>query len=246
MKRSILVTGASSGIGLETTRRLLAAGNHVIGIARNFNRVKIENPDFTAIPLDLSQLETLPQAFSQICREHPEISTLIACAGQGRFGMLETFSFAQIKNLMDLNFMSHVYLVKMLMPQFKRLEHSDIIFMGSEAALQGGKQGTIYCASKFALRGFAQSLRKEGAKSGVRITMINPGMVKTPFFEGLHFEPGARDENYIEASDVAQTIVTVLNMRPGTVIDEINLSPLKKVLARKTTQKIDDKTQNKP
>lgn len=237
MKRSILVTGASSGIGLETTRKLLSEGNHVIGIARGFDRVKIGNPNFNPVSLDLSQLATLPQAFSKICREHPEISALIACAGQGRFGMLETFSFEQIKNLMDLNFMSHAYLVKTLMPQLKKLEHSDIIFIGSEAALEGGQQGTIYCASKFALRGFAQSLRKEGAKSGVRVTMINPGMVKTPFFEELHFKPGAADENYIEASDIAQTILSILKMRPETVIDEINLSPLKKVIARKTKEK---------
>ncbi len=234
MKRTILLTGASSGIGLETTKELLAAGNDVIGIARDFSREKIEHPNFSAVSLDLSQLETLPQAFSTICRAHPKISALITCAGQGRFGSLETFSFEQIKNLMDLNFVSQAYLVKSLLPQFKQLKHSDIIFIGSEAALEGGKYGAIYCASKFALRGFAQSLRKECAKSGVRLTMINPGMVKTPFFEELDFEPGTEEENYIEANDVAQNILFVLKMRPETVIDEINLSPLKKVIVRKS------------
>lgn len=233
MKRTILVTGASSGIGLETTRLLLAQGFCVIGIARNFSPAKIESSDFIPISLDLSQLKTLPQAFLKLSQDHPEISTLIACAGQGRFGALETFSFEQIKNLMDLNFMSHAYLVKTLMPQFKQLGHADIIFIGSEAALEGGQQGAIYCATKFALRGFAQSLRKECAKSGVRITLINPGMVKTPFFEDLPFAHGSAKENYIEASDVAETILAILKMRPGTVIDEVNMSPLKKVIVRK-------------
>lgn len=237
MNRSILVTGASSGIGLETTHKLLAEGHQVIGIARNFSHANIEHSNFIPISLDLCQLTNLPQALSMLSKNHPEINGLIACAGQGRFGNLETFSFGQIRELMDLNFTSHAYLVKTLMPQFKRLEHSDIIFMGSESALEGGRQGAIYSATKFALRGFAQSLRKESAKSGVRITMINPGMVKTPFFEALHFKPGAAEENYIEASDVAEVILSVLKMRPETVIDEINLSPLKRVIVRKSNEK---------
>ena len=64
----------------------------------------------------------------------------------------------------------------------KKIGKGDVIFIGSEAALNGSRKGTIYCASKFALRGFAQALRDECSKSSIRVTIINPGMVKTGFF----------------------------------------------------------------
>ena len=61
-------------------------------------------------------------------------------------------------------------------------KHGHIIVLGSEAALRGAKKGSIYAASKFALRGFLQALREEVSSSGIRITLINPGMVRTTFF----------------------------------------------------------------
>ncbi len=237
MKRTLVVTGASSGIGLETTKKLLKNNYRIIGIARDFSRQPIDSDNFIPITLDLADISPLPQALTQINRDHPEISGIIACAGKGRFGSLETFSYEQMKYLIDLNFISNTYLTKSLLPTFKKKDHTDIIFIGSEAALAGGKWGAIYSATKFALRGFAQSLRQECAKSGVRITLINPGMVRTPFFDDLEFNHGAEEENYIEASDIAQTILNTLEMRPGTVIDEINLSPLKKVITHQSKAK---------
>ena len=98
---------------------------------------------------------------------------------------------------------------------------------------RGTRQGSIYCASKFAIRGFSQALREECGKSNVRVTLINPGAVRTPFFDELHFEPGAAQENAIEPEDIAEVLLTVLQARPGTVFDEINLSPLSHVWQRK-------------
>jgi NADP-dependent 3-hydroxy acid dehydrogenase YdfG len=83
------------------------------------------------------------------------------------------------------------------------------------------------------MRGFAQALREECGGSGIRVGIVNPGMVKTPFFDDLDFAPGDREDNYVEPADVASGIVWMLNSRPGTVIDEINLSPLKKVIVKK-------------
>ena len=100
--------------------------------------------------------------------------------------------------------------------------------MGSEAALTGTAQGSLYCAAKFALRGLAQALRAECARAGVRVTLVNPGMVQSPFFDELDFRPGPEPDNYILPEDVAEVIVQALTARDGTVLDEINLSPQKK------------------
>ncbi len=233
MKRILLVTGASSGIGYATTLKLLSHGYRVIGVARDFQRNAISDKNFVPFAIDLSQLDTLPKKLAALRHAHPQITGLIACAGKGHFGNIETFSYEQIRDLIELNFISQAFFVKAMMPGFKSSKQADIILIGSEAALSGGKQGSIYSASKFALRGFAQSLRQECATSSVRVTLINPGMVRTPFFDALHFAPGSEPTQAIEADDVAEAILSALEMRRGTVIDEINLSPLKKVIRRK-------------
>ncbi|MDD1627614.1 MAG: SDR family oxidoreductase, partial [Methylococcaceae bacterium] len=155
---------------------------------------------------------------------------VVFSAGMGQFGSVEEFSYPQIEALMTINFTSQVFLTKALLPALKRKANSDLIFIGSEAALKGSRKGAIYCASKFAVRGFTQALREECGNSNVRVCLINPGMVKTPFFEQLAFEPGDHESNSISPEDVAAAVSYVLGSRAQIVIDEINLSPLNKVV----------------
>jgi short-subunit dehydrogenase len=242
--RTLLVSGASTGIGKAITERLLAQGHRIIGLGRHIETAAISNPAFHPHTIDLADLDKLPQQLSQLSRQFPHISGLICCAGQGRFGSLEEFSCRQIRELMDLNFTNHAFLVREMLPAMKMHTRDQgnghIIFIGSEAALQGGRRGAIYSASKFALRGFSQSLREECARSRIGVSIINPGMVRTGFFDALSFRPGPEDDQAILAEDVATTVDMILGMRPGTVIDEINLSPLKKVIQFETGTKITD------
>lgn len=233
--RTILVTGASSGIGHQTVLHLLEDGYQVIGLSRNMDKSNITSNHLTKINLDLSLIDELPDKLKLHMDILEAINGLVCCAGQGKFAGLEEFSPKQIREIIDLNFLSHAVLTKVVMPILKRKGFGDIIFIGSEAALAGKKQGSIYCASKFALRGFAQALREECSRSGVRVSIINPGMVKTPFFENLEFEPGADPSNYILPEDIAKTVAFLLQTRKETVIDEINLSPLKHVVRNKKT-----------
>jgi NADP-dependent 3-hydroxy acid dehydrogenase YdfG len=88
----------------------------------------------------------------------------------------------------------------------------------------------VYCASKFALRGFAQALRDECANSGLRVSIVNPGMVQTAFFDELSFAPGTEGHQTLFPDDVADAVMSILNSRQGAVIDEINLSPAVKTI----------------
>lgn len=134
-------------------------------------------------------------------------------------------------HLIDLNFLSHVYLVKSFLPVMKKRKEGDLIFIGSEAALAGKRQGSIYCASKFALRGFAQALRDECRSEHLRVCLINPGMVLTGFFDSLSFSPGEDCSEHLLAHDIAETVVHVLAARKGVVFDEITVNPLKQRIA---------------
>ena len=233
VKRTVLVTGASSGIGAAIAKSLLIAGHTVIGCSRDCRKFSKPHPDFFCVDMDLQRLNSLPEKAKQILKKHPELDTVIFAAGYGQFGSLEEFSYSQIENLMTVNFTSIAVLTRALLPALKQKAHADLIFIGSEAALKGSRKGSIYCASKFALRGFSQALREECASSGVRVALINPGMVKSQFFNELNFAPGEQRCQHLLPEDVAGAVSYILNANPQIVIDEINLNPLHKVVAFK-------------
>jgi short-subunit dehydrogenase len=229
MQKTYLVTGASRGIGKAIAQKLIHAGYSIIGIARSFDW---DSPNLKKVSLDLSRVDLLPEALDDLKKEIGDmLQGMICCAGKGRFGSLEEFSFSQITQIIHLNVISHIFLLKAFVPFLKRKKEGDIVMIGSEAALQGKRQGTVYCASKFALRGFCQALREECASSGVRVTLINPGMVKTSFFDHLAFSCGDQSHEHLLPEDIAQTVLHVLQTRQGAVFDEINLSPqVKKII----------------
>jgi short-subunit dehydrogenase len=229
-KPKTLVTGASSGIGRATVLKLVERGHSVVGIARDFTRFGREDVSFERVFLDLSDLGALPENLAALARQHPDVEALVCCAGRGDFGSLEEFSYQRIRELVELNFLSPAYLVRAFLPSLKKRGRGDLIFLGSESALSGGKRGAVYAASKAALGGFARALREECGKSGVRVSVIHPGMVRTEFFDDLPFAPGEDEANYLLPEEVAELVVHILAARPGAVFDEIHLSPLKKVL----------------
>ena len=226
--KCILVTGSSSGIGYEITSKLLDLGAKVIGIARNHDKSNLENKNYTTYNCDVSVHEKLEILMKQILKNHPQINCLISNAGYGNFGPLENFSTLQINNFLSTNLTSHLIITKLLLPHFKRNKMGDIIFIGSESGLLGAKNGSLYCTAKFGLRGFKESLSKDVSKKNIRVSMINPGMVRTDFFENLNFEPGNNEENAISIKDISSTVAYILALSRNTVVDEINLSPSKK------------------
>ncbi len=230
LTRTVLVTGASSGIGRAVARRLLDQGQQVIGTARDCSRFARQHPRFACYPLDLAKPETITPLARQLEVDYPQLDTVIFCAGYGRFGALEQFSERQIERLMTVNFTSQALLTRALLPKLKRRPRCNLVYVGSEAALQGRRKGSIYCASKFALRGFAQALRDECATGSVRVSLINPGMVQTPFFDDLSFLPGDQPGQSLQADDVADAVCYILRAGEHMVVDEINLNPRNKVV----------------
>jgi NADP-dependent 3-hydroxy acid dehydrogenase YdfG len=233
--RKILVTGASRGIGAAITRLLLQDGHEIIGIGRDFSAWNPVPKGLEVVELDLTVLSTLPHRLGEIARAHPEIDALVMNAGYGRFGSLEEFSYQQIREMVETNLIQHIFVARTFLPRMKKLKGGDLIVIGSEAALSGGKRGAVYSACKFGLRGLAQSLREECSGNAIRVCLINPGMVATGFFERLDFAPGTDPGQHLRPEDIAEAVHMVLQAHPGTVFDEINLSPLKRVIQFKST-----------
>ncbi len=226
----LLVTGATSGIGRATCERLLAEGNEVFGVGRNLEKFPCDDARYHPSSLDLADLDKLPCRLKELIEIVGTPEGLVCNAGAGRFGELEQFSYAQISELIDLNFTSQAFLVRAFLPLMKRAGRGRVLFVGSEAALRGAQKGAVYCASKFALRGFAQSLRAECARSGIAVSIVNPGMVRSDFYRDLAFAPGQDADHHLEPEDVAEVIVGILNARPEAVAEEVNITPLKRAI----------------
>ena len=229
-QKTAVVTGSSSGIGRAISQDLLSHGYKVIGLARDHKKFDPKNKRYFPYEIDLTDFDRTVSLLKRILVNHKEINILVSNAGFGKFQSLENFSIKQIQSFLDLNLLSHILVCQFLVKHFKKKMGGDIIIMGSEAGVLGKKKSTLYSAAKFGLRGFSQALRDEASSSNIRVCLINPGMVRSPFFNNLNFYPGRNFENAIEPSDVAAAVMDILATRRGTIIDEINLSPAKKTI----------------
>ncbi len=228
VKKTVIVTGSSSGIGKSITSHLLSQNIKVIGLSREHEKANITNDLFEPYDIDISNIEGFSNLLDEIFKKYFDISAIISNAGYGHFGHLENIATKSITDYFNLNLIAHILLAKKSIPIMKKQHNGNIIFMGSESALKGGKKGSIYSAAKFGLRGFASSLREECSSSGIRVTIINPGMTRTPFFDDLSFTPGKEKSNAIEPSEIAKLVQFILESDKNTVYEEINLSPKKK------------------
>ncbi len=231
--RTVLVTGASAGIGRAICQSLGAAGAEVIALGRAFPKKSSVDGVLEEVIIDLEDLDRLGGQLESLARRLPQVDAVVANAGFGRFGSLEEFSWSQIRSLVDVNLTAQIFIARAFLPSLKRHASSDLLLMGSESGVNAGRQGAVYSASKFAVRGLAQALRQECAKSGLRVSVVHPGMVRTSFFDSLPFEPGEEPANYLLPEDVAAAVLGILSSRPEVVYDEVRLSPLKKVVRKK-------------
>ncbi|GHA01619.1 short-chain dehydrogenase [Arenicella chitinivorans] len=228
LPKRALVTGASTGIGLAVAQGLHKSGYTVDGIARG--KPAQVSDWLTMHQIDLSKINTLPDKLRALSLDH---SVLVLNAGYGRFGGLEQFSYSQIQHLLDTNLTSNVFLIKHFLPHLKRAGGGDVVIIGSESALQGGPAGAVYCASKFALRGLAQSLRADCAGNNIRVMLINPGPVATEFFAETSFEPKSGEVYSLTAEQVAESVLHAIQQPRNVVIEEINLQPMHRSFQKK-------------
>ncbi len=228
--KTILLTGCSSGIGKETALLLLEKGYSVIGISRRSCPFFAEHKNFHHFSIDLFSLNNLAVHLKKIEQQHPQIDGIICNAGKGYFGHLEELSSQNIRALVDLNFLSPVLIIRHFLPLFKKRKNGEIIFIGSTAASKEQKQNSIYGATKAALSSFAASLREECRKANVRVHLISPGIVRTPFYSQLSFSPSVKEDASLLPIDIAQLIVMILELPSRIVWEEISLSPIQKEL----------------
>lgn len=228
--KKILMTGVSSGIGLACAQVLLQNGFSVLGLSRN--KPAIDHANFHWQMCDLANAQAVQQCCKEILAKQV-FDGMIYCAGVGHFGCLEQLASKDMQSDMQVNCLSAMQITNAILPTMKKQQQGFCIYFGSEAALKGAKQGSLYCATKFALRGFSQSLAEEVRADHIRVTLINCGLVKTNFHNHARFEPAAEADCSIEMDVIAEQVLSLVNQNSMGYVSEIEIKPFKNVVVKK-------------
>jgi short-subunit dehydrogenase len=192
MNKVALITGASSGIGFETSLTLARNEFRTFATMRNLSKsrkireiAKKERLPLTVIPLDVNDNASIRTAIQNILVEAKRIDVVINNAGYGLFGAVEDLSMDKIIDQFETNFFGVVRVVKSVLPIMRNQRSGTIINISSMVGRVAMPLNSVYVASKFALEGFSESIRHELSKFGINVILIEPGIVRTGFFDNL-------------------------------------------------------------
>ena len=185
-EKVVLITGASSGIGRSLAFAFARRAARVVLVARNEERleaVRREIEPFTSdvlvIPADLTDEAQVGQVVEQVLAHFGRIDVLVNSAGMILGGPLPEQDPAQIEQLVRLNLGAIIRLTQLVLPHMLAQNHGYILNVGSVQGRIAAPFGTTYTATKFALTGFTESLRRELAGTGVYLTLVQPGWTRT-------------------------------------------------------------------
>lgn len=220
-----IVTGGSKGIGKATAKSLIEKGCTVIITAREEKKLFQTAEEISAVPyqMDVSNEKEVVELYEFIQRKYGRLDILINNAGliKGTATIDET-QLEDFQFIFGINVFGAALMAKYASQIFKKQLSGNIINISSTASLKGYKGGSIYAASKFALRGMTQCWQDELRPYNVRVIQINPTYVPTAFGTTDGIEK-PYETNKVSSSDVAHTIITALEMDDKAFIPELTI-----------------------
>ncbi|MBC99763.1 MAG: short-chain dehydrogenase [Crocinitomicaceae bacterium] len=222
--KKVLLTGGSSGIGKATAIELVENGAIVCITGRD--KVKLENvaSKINAIPihLDVGKYNSIAVKTLDAFHSMGGIDVLINNAGIGEFAKLEDIKVSHFETTFSTNVFGLTMLTQEVVKFFKTQQHGTIINIGSSAATSGFPSGSVYCASKFALRGLTECWRHELRRDNIRVVLVNPSEVPTAFNNKDRVERDEK-ENKLTSREISHAIVSAINMDKRGFIPELNV-----------------------
>jgi NAD(P)-dependent dehydrogenase (short-subunit alcohol dehydrogenase family) len=238
-KRTVLVTGCSSGIGLATCHVLSRNNFMTYGTVRNLSKAKKiqdlinrENLSLKILRLDVNDNQSIKLAVKKILTDTGRIDVLINNAGYGMFGPVEEITTQEVKKQFETNFFGTIRLIKAIVPIMRKQGNGTIVNISSMVGRFGVPLNSAYVSSKFAVEGLSESISFELEEFGIRVIVIEPGVVKSDFFhnvkvKGMNLESPyhklmERRVNFLDKAmknsltssyDVADTILEALNSK---------------------------------
>ena len=186
-----VVTGSSSGIGLETALQLAKNGFKTYATMRNTSksdtikqRSQSENLPIEILQLDVTDDSSVKNAIGTIVEKEGRIDVLVNNAGYALLGAVEDLTIEEIKDQFNTNVYGPYRTVREVLPTMRKQKDGRIITISSIAGFTGMPIGSAYVASKFAVEGFTESLRHEVSPFGIHACVVEPGAIKTHIMEG--------------------------------------------------------------
>jgi len=184
MKRTVLITGASSGIGAATAHALVKDGWQVYAGVRNVHdgqRLREESPSVTPVLLDVTNRQQIGDVFETIASVEASLDALISNAGIALGGPLEYLPIEELRHLFEVNLFGALAVTQTFLPMLRQAPSPHLVFVGSISGRLPIPYIAPYSASKFALRSMSEALRVELAPT-ISVSLIEPGNVKTPIW----------------------------------------------------------------
>lgn len=222
-QRVVLITGASSGIGLATAHALAPSASHLFLVGRNLERLQAVADGLEATPVagDLSRTADVREILRTVQSRVDRLDVLVNCAGQLETGPADELGPEVAERLIRVNFLGTVSMIHAALPLLRRGKSPVIVNVSSAAGRIAPPYMAAYAASKFALNGYSQALRQELQPQGIHVGLVLPGPVDTPMVDGrlgsIHYPlpPGVP---VLPAQRIAHAIRSVVDRRLPEVI----------------------------
>ena len=226
MKKVIIVTGASSGIGMAISEYLGKKGHHVYGCSRS----KVDSSHFTSVRMDVTNKDEVENILTKIFINEGRIDAVVNNAGLGVAGPFETSNTDEIRKAMEVNFYGTINVCQQVLPFMRKIQDGYIINVSSIGSVMGLPFRGFYSASKAAVDIMTEALRMEVKRFGIKVCLVHPGDVDTSINDHRLIATNEKDEVYGETfkriyeemnSDVRKGIKPI---QFGPVIEKIILS----------------------
>ena len=208
MEKIALVTGSSSGIGFETSLALARDGYYTFASMRDITKgttlkeiAKKEDISIEVIEMDVDKEESIKSAIEKIAVDKKRLDLLVNNAGYGQFGCTEDVTIEEFREQFDTNFFSIVKIIQEVAPIMRKQKPGIIVNVGSIVGRMGLPGSSAYISTKFALEGLSECLRYELGMFGIKTTIIEPGVIKTNFFNSMRIPHSKTDPKYQEITE---------------------------------------------
>jgi short-subunit dehydrogenase len=228
MRKLIVVTGGTKGIGRAIINRFAQADFDVATCARNekeLNDLKNELKKIGANCLtsvaDMSKKEEVIRFCQEVLTLNKPIDVLVNNAGYFIPGSITTEPEGTLESMIDANLYSAYYTTRALAAKMKEVGNGHVFNMCSIASIKAYANGGSYAISKFAMLGFSKCLREELMPNNIRVTAVMPGATRTRSWEGVDLP----DERFMPVEDIAETVFSAYSLSTRSVVEEIIIRP---------------------
>lgn len=220
----ILITGGSLGIGKATAQVLVDRGAKVAITGRDKARLDsaAKETGAFAITADVAKTEDIDRTYDELMTRFDGLDCLVNNAGIGTFKSIEEVRYADFEQVFAVNVFGAALMAARAAEIFKKRGGGNIINIGSTAAEKGFESGTVYAASKFALRGMTQCWQAELRRHNIRVILVDPSEVATAFANPKRVERDA-PPNKLTSFEIAHAIAAVLEMDNRGMIPELSV-----------------------